>query len=210
MAPIAVLFDLDGTLIDTMQTFADVAADVMVEVHGAHRATVRAAYLETSGIPFFRQLELIMPGDPRNREAAAAFERRKVRAIADVTPSEITLVALRRLRQRGIRIGVCSNNFQDQVDRFVDDCPAPFELALGFGPGLAKGGPHFDRACSEFNCSREDLVFVGDSLADAEIARAEGVRFVGRLGTFDASAFYAASPASPVVQEIDELLALFA
>src|SRR5690349_24162511 len=89
--PRAVLFDLDGTLIDTMQTFADVAAGVMVEHHGMDRATARAAYLTTSGIPFFKQLEVIAPGDARNAAAAAEFEREKVIATAEVEADAPTL-----------------------------------------------------------------------------------------------------------------------
>src|ERR1700742_4647011 len=65
-APRAVLFDLDGTLIDTMQVFADVAADVMVRHHALDRTAARTAYLATSGIPFFQQLEKIVPGDASN------------------------------------------------------------------------------------------------------------------------------------------------
>ena len=207
--PQAVLFDLDGTLIDTMQTFADVAADVMVRHHGSDRVRARAAYLTTSGIPFFQQLELIEPGDPRNATAAAEFEQRKVLATHDVGPTEATLVALAQLRILGIRTAVSSNNFQDQVDKFTAHCPGLLDLALGFGGGLAKGRGHFARACEVFACTREDLVFVGDSVADAELARESGVRFVGKLGTFSAPVFRDVSPEAPVIDEIGELVELF-
>lgn len=207
--PTAVLFDLDGTLIDTMQVFADVAADVMVRHHGSDRARARAAYLTTSGIPFFQQLELIEPGDPRNTEAAAEFERRKVEATRDVGPSEATVVALAQLRILGIRVAVSSNNFQDQVDKFTRHCADLLDLALGFGDGLAKGPSHFARACEVFDCTRDDIVFVGDSVADAELARASNVRFVAKLGTFMAPAFRDVSPEAPAVDEIGELIDLF-
>jgi phosphoglycolate phosphatase len=208
--PRAVLFDLDGTLIDTMQVFADVAADVIVRHHGKDRARARSSYLATSGIPFFKQLEIIAPAHPRNAAAADEFERRKIEATGDVDPSEITLDALAQLRERGIAVAVCSNNFQDQVDRFAERCPEPLGLALGFGAGLAKGPTHFDRACRTFSCDRDDLVFVGDSIADAELAQAYGIRFVGRLGTFDARTFADVAPDAPVVAELTELLTLFA
>jgi phosphoglycolate phosphatase len=204
-----VLFDLDGTLIDTMQAFADVAASVMNEVHDLEWSAAREAYLATSGIPFFQQLALIMPGDPRNAEAVEAFERRKLEATVDVEASESTIVALRRLGMRGIRVAVSSNNFQDQVDKFVAGCRAPFDLALGFGDGLAKGMPHFDRACRQFDCTRDEIVFVGDSLADAALAVDAGVRFVGRLGTFGVDQFRAVVPHAALIDEIDELLGLF-
>jgi beta-phosphoglucomutase-like phosphatase (HAD superfamily) len=74
-APVGILFDMDGTLVDTMQVFADVAAGVMVKHHGLDRARARAAYLATSGIPFFQQLEVIVPGHAGHAAAAAEFER---------------------------------------------------------------------------------------------------------------------------------------
>jgi phosphoglycolate phosphatase-like HAD superfamily hydrolase len=208
--PAAVLFDLDGTLVDTMQTFADVAADVIAKHHGLDRGAARAAYLQTSGIPFFQQLELIAPAHRRNPKAVADFERKKLEATRDVGASDDTVVALRELRARGIRIGVCSNNFQEQVDQFVERCPVTIDVALGFGDGLCKGRPHFERACEQLSCTFDDLVFVGDSLADAEIALDTDIRFVGRLGTFGEADFRRTHPAAPVIGEIDELLNLFA
>lgn len=209
-APRAVLFDLDGTLIDTMQLFADVAADVMVNHHGLDRVTARAAYLSTSGIPFFQQLEVIAPTDPRNAKAASEFERRKLVAVADVVPNESTLETLSALRALGISIAVCSNNFQEQVDDFVAQCPVKLDLALGFGNGLAKGPTQFDHAARTFGCRRDDLLFVGDSVADARLARESNIRFVAKLGTFEAGAFVTVAPGAPAVSEIPELLSLFA
>jgi phosphoglycolate phosphatase len=205
-----VLFDLDGTLVDTMQTFADVAATVIEETHGIEWASAREAYLATSGIPFFQQMKLIAPNDPRNGQAVERFERDKLTATEGVGANEATVVALRRLGMRGIRVAVSSNNFQEQVDKFVESCRAPFDLALGFGDGLAKGEPHFDHACSKFECTRDDIVFVGDSLADAALAVDAGVRFVGRLGTFTVDQFRAVVPHAALIDEIDELLTLFA
>ena len=44
----------------------------------------------------------------------------------------------------------------------------------------------------------------------AELALAAGIRFVARLGTFEAGAFAAVAPAAPAVHEIPEILSLFA
>lgn len=208
-SPRAVLFDLDGTLIDTMGAFADVAADVLVKHHRIERARARRDYLLTSGVPFFRQLEVIAPGHPMNGRAADEFEERKLLATTDVEPTEETVQALAALRDAGIAVAVCSNNFQPQVDSFAERAKTEFALALGFGNGLAKGPTQFDKACEVLDCTRDDLVFVGDSLADAGIALETGIRFVGKLGTFKATDFARVVPDAPVISEITELLTLF-
>src|SRR5690349_4513168 len=94
----AVMFDLDGTLVDTMGALADLAAEVMSSRHGYDRARARERYLETSGIPFHQQLEVILPGDVRNAAASAEFEQRK-RAVCDATMMDAqTLEGLAGLR----------------------------------------------------------------------------------------------------------------
>lgn len=206
----AVMFDLDGTLVDTMGAFADLAAEVMAARHGLDRVHARARYLETSGIPFHQQLELVVPGDARNTAAAAEFEERK-RAVCDVTRMDRdTLNGLTALRELGFALIVSSNTGQELVDEFARREPVAFDLALGFDAtgGLAKGRPHVDHACQTLALAREELVFCGDSLKDAELAEGCGLAFVGRLGTFTLADFRARDPEAVAVANVAELPAL--
>jgi phosphoglycolate phosphatase len=206
----ALLFDLDGTLVDTMPSFADLAADVLAARRGADRAWARARYLETSGIPFVRQLEIIDPGHPDNPAASGEFERRKL-ALCRAAPMDARTVAgLAALRALGLRLVVSSNTGQEVVDDFAAREAFRFDLALGFDParGLGKGRPHVDRALATFGIAREQLVFVGDSIKDAELAEESGVAFVGRAGTFAVADFRRRDPRALTVDHIDELPAL--
>lgn len=204
------MFDLDGTLVDTMGAFADLAADVMSSRHGYDRVRARARYLETSGIPFHQQLEVILPNDPRNAAASTEFEQRK-RAVCDATMMDPdTLAGLARLRELGFKLIVSSNTGQEFVDDFARREPFAFDLALGFDAarGLAKGKPHVDHTCAHFGLERNELVFCGDSIKDAELAEACGVAFVGRLGTFTLADFRARDPEAVAVNNVVELPAL--
>lgn len=206
----AVLFDFDGTLVDTMGEFADLAAELIAGAHGWTVAEGRAAYLRTSGIPFFQQLEVLFPGDPGNGALMDAFEGGKLRfyegkgLLPDVGP------AVAALQARGVRAIVSSNNYGPVVERFLATQAPAFDLVLGFGDGLAKGEPHFARALAAFGLDRGELVFVGDSVRDAELAREAGVAFVGRRGTVAPEAFDArfGRGAFPLVDGLDELLPL--
>ncbi len=206
----AVMFDLDGTLVDTMGGFADLAAAVMAHRHGLEPAAARRRYLETSGIPFHQQLEVICPGDPRNAAASAEFEDRK-RAVCEATTMDAETVAgLEALRASGYRLVVSSNTGQPFVDDFARRERFRFELALGFDAarGLAKGRPHVELACRELRVGTDELVFCGDSLKDAELAEACGIAFVGRLGTFTREDFRARDPDAVAVGSMLELAQL--
>jgi beta-phosphoglucomutase-like phosphatase (HAD superfamily) len=114
----AVMFDLDGTLIDTMGGFADVAADVMAKRHGLELAHARRRYMETSGIPFRQQLEVIAPAHADNDAASDEFETRK-RIVAQTTRMTAeTIAGLDELRRQGLKVIVSSNGAQHFVDHF--------------------------------------------------------------------------------------------
>jgi phosphoglycolate phosphatase-like HAD superfamily hydrolase len=181
-----VLFDLDGTLVDTMGGFADLAAEVMAARHGMERTHARARYLETSGLPFVKQLQLICPDHAANAAASNEFEARKL-AVCEATMMDAPTVAgLEVLRAMGLKLVVSSNTGQSVVDEFAAREPFKFDLVLGFDPAhrLGKGRPHVDRTLAAFAATTDELLFVGDSLKDGDLADDCGVAFVGRLGTF--------------------------
>ncbi|MBL8627130.1 MAG: HAD family hydrolase [Myxococcales bacterium] len=208
----AVMFDLDGTLVDTMGGFADLAALVMAARHGADPVEARARYLQTSGIPFCKQLEVIYPGHAANQAASDEFEARKLAVCEAAMMDADTLTGLRALAADGLKLVVSSNTGQPVVQTFLDREGFPFDLALGFDPaiGLAKGEPHVAQVCARFGVARHQLLFVGDSLKDAELAQAAGVPFVGRLGTFSAADFRRQNPQAATVANVIELPSLLA
>jgi phosphoglycolate phosphatase-like HAD superfamily hydrolase len=207
--PRVLLCDLDGTLVDSMPTLADLATEVMERMYGTPRLLARELYLATCGLPFVKQLEEIYPGDARNPGASDLFEGRKPARCGAIRMSAETRRALERMRARGVRVAVSSNNGIDNVDAFVRSGDFTFDLVLGFGGGLAKGRPHLDKTSSVFGVGRQEMLFVGDSLHDGEIAEREGVPFVGVAGTFSADRFTLRFPHVPVVKRFAALPDLF-
>ena len=207
-APQVVMFDLDGTLVDTMFHFADLAAELMSASYGDALSWARSRYLETSGVPFAQQLELIHPEHEANLRTSQEFERRKraITRLARLSPE--TLRALEALRALGLKVVLSSNTGQEFVDEFVATAPFSFDLALGFDParGLAKGSPHVSLTLREFGVEPAEVWFVGDSLKDGELAAATGLTFCGRVGTFRAADFRAAFPQAWVIESLGELL----
>jgi phosphoglycolate phosphatase len=203
--PRVLLCDLDGTLIDTMPTLADIAAEVMERFYGTPGVLARELYLATCGLPFASQLEEIYPGDPRNRIASDTFEAAKPARCNKVQMPAETRRALEALRGAGVRIVVSSNNGVENVDAFAEASKFDFDLTLGFGGGLAKGRPHFDAVSRFFQIDRQQMLFVGDSLHDGEIAEREGVPFVALATTFAPERFMLRFPHVPVVRRFAAL-----
>lgn len=201
----AVLFDLDGTLVDSMGAFADIAAGVISREYGVQWGEARKSYLRTSGIPFFQQLEELFPGRRRNPHLAAEFEAAKLDDFFAEEYFPDVLPALTRLKAMGYVLAVSSNNFQSNVEEFVGAKGFAFDLVLGFRPGFEKGKDHFDHVCSQAKLIPGDLLFVGDSLQDGVRALGYGADFAGRTGTFSKQQFLHQFPGIVVVDSLLEL-----
>src|SRR5258708_5132744 len=207
--PRVLLCDLDGTLIDSMPTLADLATEVMESTYGTPRILARELYLATCGLPFIRQLEETYPGNPRNAGASDLFEARKPARCDSIRMPAETRRALERLRGMGVRLAVSSNNGVANVETFARNAGFAFDLVLGFGGGLAKGRPHIEATSRKFGVDRQEMLFVGDSLHDGEIAEREGIPFVGLATTFSSERFTLRFPHVPVIRRFAALPDLF-
>lgn len=207
--PKVLLCDLDGTLIDTMGVLADLATEVMAGVYGTPKVLGRELYLATCGLPFIQQLGDIYPGDPRNQGASDLFEASKPARCNSARMPADTRAALAELQRRGVRVAVSSNNGRVNVETFAGSSGFPFDLVMGYGDGLAKGRPHVELVERTFGVGRREMLFIGDSLHDGEIAQVEDLAFVGVAGTFSKESFQLRFPGKPVVHRFSELLDLF-
>ena len=203
-----VMFDLDGTLIDTMGHFADLAATLIQANYGVDWAVARRRYLQTSGIPFRQQLEVIFPRDERNESTAATYEEDKTEICLRADFPADTIAALATLQQHGIKVVVSSNSAQHFVDEISERASLRFDLALGFGGELAKGPTHVAKVEAHFGIGRENMLFVGDSLKDGELAAVCDQRFIGVAGTFRPADFSKRFGKTTVISRIAELPAI--
>jgi len=203
----ALLFDFDGTLVDTMEGFADIAGEVIHRFHPEISfEEARRKYLETSGVPFFQQLEIILPGNPTNSQKAAIFEETKKDGFFRSTFSDEVRYVITELRNRGFIVGVSSNNFQYLIEQFIAREGLQFDIVLGFQDGFEKGKQHFEYVIKHFNLQKEDLTFVGDSLKDAEKAVTNDIKFIGLCGTFTKDQFLHKYPGIVTIESLKELL----
>lgn len=205
----AVIFDFDGTIVDSMDSFADTAAAVMPRHFPIEASEARRLYLETSGLPFFQQLDVLFPDNPANKIAAAEFERLKLEGYFAKPLCEGVAETIDHMRQRGIKVAVSSNNFQELVDRFVARINIPFDMVMGFRENFAKGADHFSHAERALELDRDRMTFVGDSIKDGERAQEFGIGFIAKEGIFTREQFSERFPDAAVISKLSELREIF-
>lgn len=205
----AVIFDFDGTIVDSMNAFANIASKVMPRHYAIDTETAKQRYLETSGLPFFQQLEAIFPGNPANAKAAEEYENLKLRNYFDEPLFEDAVETISNLRSRGIKVIVSSNNFQHLVDKFVGRTGIEFDMVLGFKPGFAKGRDHFKHIEEKTGVARNAMTFIGDSIKDGERAADYGIKFIAKEGIFTGIQFSAHFPDAKVISNLAELKTMF-
>ncbi len=201
------VFDLDGTLVPTMEDYADQAASLMQTHLGADWDLARADYFRTSGLPFEKQLRQLYPERDDTDAVAERFEAWKDGYLRTITLQPAIAALMEAWRARGFRIAISSNNLQHYVERLARDWPV--DLALGFRPqeNFAKGEDHFRAIEHHFGVARDRLVFTGDSPNDARIAARTGVSFRALLTkAFGPSDFRAIDPDIVLLERLDDLV----
>lgn len=184
MKPFLLVFDLDGTLVDSVPDLAAAVNALLREEGRPPLAQDTVKRMIGDGIPALLARALAAAGDPR--EAAVLLPRFLALYEANATrlsrPYPAVPETLAELRRRGYRTAVCTNKpthaahvvlrglgllpLFDGVaggDRFAVKKPAPGHL-LGL---IAELGGAIDRA-----------VMIGDNENDAAAARAAGVPLV--------------------------------
>lgn len=180
----ALVFDLDGTLVDSMNDFSKVATEVIFRYFGVDRAQAALMYRNTSGLPFRYQLQKLFHDDPRIQQATEEYERLKLVEYVHRPFYQDVVTTLPQLKARGYKLCVSSNNQIENVASKMKPVRQHFDLILGFKEGFFKGKHHFEVVKNEFGVSEHEVVFIGDSLHDARMALENRISFIARVGTF--------------------------
>jgi phosphoglycolate phosphatase-like HAD superfamily hydrolase len=202
----AVMFDFDGTVADTMGFLTETAAHLLTTRYGMAPAEARRAYIETSGLPFVQQMELIFPLDGRNPETVRAFEDAKQENLTAFHLYPDVIPAVSAIRRSGIPVCVSSSNREELIKELMRSRGLDVDLVMGFRPGFEKGRDHFEFAKAEFNTEFARLLFVGDSHRDGLTAQSNGVRFVVRIGLLGVDEVETLLPGVPAICSLWDLL----
>lgn len=181
-----VLFDLDGTLLNTIDDLGEAVNHAMAQ-HGFPLRT-RSEYTKMVGHGVRNLVMKALPDDVRDDEAVvdAALADFMAYYTAHIDIHTYPYAGMQELvgelYRKGILMAVASNKFQEGTEhlvaRFFPDIP--FVAVLGNRPGFPlKPDPEIvNEVLRKTGVGKERVVMVGDSPTDMNTAANSGIEFI--------------------------------
>lgn len=185
-----IIFDLDGTLVNSLDDLADAANHAMKHFGYPVHPTEAFRYFVGNGIP--KLIERCLPESERFpgriEEVRAVFSEYYNVHFADKTrPYDGIHELLDRLKGEGVKIAVASNKSDDFTCSIIDSFfEGTFDMVRGSREGVPrKPAPDivFD-IMKELGVDASDTYFAGDSNVDMYTAKNAGVTAIGCLWGF--------------------------
>ena len=208
------IFDLDGTLTDTLESLAFSVKETLKEMGLPQITTDECRSFVGNGARYLMERSLEAAGD---RELSRIEEGMEVYGrIFDenctylVTPYEGITGTLMQMKDKGIKLAVLSNKPHRQTKKVVERIFGEdvFDCVQGQKEGIArKPDPAgFYRLLEEMQAGREECLYVGDSEVDVETGRNAGVRMVGVSWGFRSREVLRAAGAGTIIDSPEELM----
>lgn len=210
----AYIFDLDGTLLNTLD---DLAASVNYALHTHHmppRTVDDVRRFVGNGVRKLMERAVPDGTDAQQlEEAFATFRSHYLQHSLDTTrPYDGITHMLDQLRQRQCRLAVVSNKMMAATQQLCRHFFPQIEVAIGEheAQGIRRK-PAPDtvfEALRQLGATQEEAVYVGDSDVDIATAAASGLPCVSVLWGFRDRDFLLAHDATCLISRPEELLSL--
>ena len=180
------IFDLDGTLLDTIGDLA-ASCDAVLKQNGLPQHTTDE-YRQMVGRGILRLVEYAIPEAMRSPEyvekVRCDFVAYYIEHIDLYTrPYEGIPALIKHLAERSVKIAVASNKFQAGTERLIRSFfpDTEFVAVLGQRSGVPlKPDPQIDlEIIATAGIEPSEVLHIGDSGVDMQTARAAGIRAVG-------------------------------
>lgn len=207
------IFDMDGTILDTLQDLTD-STNAVLRMNGYPARTIDEVR-SFVGNGIHRLIELAVP------DGSSADVVEKVYAdfipyyqlhCADKTKPYAGIEALiKRLRARGCKTAVVSNKADSAVQELcIQYFDGLFDYAVGERAGIAKkpAPDSVNEVLHQLGLETRDAVYIGDSEVDLATARNAGMDCISVAWGFRETDFLKSQGAAAIIQTPEEAEAL--
>ena len=182
----AVIFDFDGTIANTMPFLTELATKLMTENYNISKDEAKRRYVETTGMDFASQLELIFPNHAKNQKVATIFEARKLEGILGHPIFPEVIPTLKYFHNKKIKTFICSSTRQEIITRYsklnkIDHLVTDF---FGLKSDFGKG-EQLNFILQHYELQPDEVLFVGDSLRDYDFIKTKKMKFIGISRIFE-------------------------
>lgn len=209
-----VIFDLDGTLLNTLEDLTDSGNHILRRYGFPVHAKDKYRHFVGNGIPMLVR-RMLPPGHNDEvykkclDEFVAYYEEHKT----DKThPYAGIAEALAQLQEEGIKIAVATNKIHSAVAPLMKNFfpTILFDALSGQQPGmLPKPNPQtVVRIFEDTGCSAEETLYAGDSAVDMDTAHNAGLRAIGVLWGYRSKQELETAGADWLIRDPSELLPL--
>jgi phosphoglycolate phosphatase len=204
----AVLFDFDGTLVESPIDFLRMRQDLL--------QLTREAGLDPAEIPHRDLLGIVAwaterAPEPERFAATAEAALMAVELECSHQAEEIAGASelLQWLDQEGIRVGIVTRNCRAVVERVLERIPLVHAVLLTRSDVTrVKPDPdHLLRALSHLGAAASEAVMVGDHWMDVQAGKAAGMATVGILAPGRPADSFEKEPPDLLIRELRELIA---
>ncbi len=209
----AAIFDLDGTLLNTLDDLAD-SVNAMLKMYSFPRRTV-AELRSFVGNGARNLIARSLPEDSPPTlvdECLSAYIAHYSENMKNKTrPYDGVPDLLQELKKAGMKIAVCSNKGDENVKGLCNEYFGGLvDVASGEVPGIKKkpAPDSIFKAIEALGADPNEVVYIGDSEVDVLTAKNAGISFIGVSWGFRDKADLLAEGAEVIADKADELLAL--
>lgn len=188
----AVVFDLDGTLLNTLEALSYCISLTMEHFGLKSIDKEHTRYFVGEGARKFVDRALIYNGDKKLKLADKAYkvydEIFARDCLKDVKPYDGILELLSNLKSMNIKTVVLSNKSQEGVEKNIYTIigEGVFDSIYGERPGIPKkpDPTALNLIIKELGVSKDEILYVGDTATDMQTAVGAGVKSIGVLWGF--------------------------
>ncbi len=179
----AVLFDVDGTLVDSLGMIIPGLADTF-ETFGGRRPE-ESLIASLIGLPLREQVRLVAGDEPTDEQAAGmkAYALERFESYVDNERFfEPAIEALRKLKRRGLATALVTSKCSVELEPFLSRFPAADSVdTVVCSSNVSKPKPDPESAllaCERLGVAPHRAVMIGDSIFDARCASSAGIPFI--------------------------------